>query len=86
MTPLLALSPSCMIRNFGDNARQELFAELGHRTHPASTTTKAMRKPYGRGRPHLIELHNDRQRHCTRASAFALFLPIKNLFKVNCAV
>ena len=82
----LVLNPSCKIRNLGDNAQQELFAELGHRIRPASTTTKAMRKKFGLGRPHQIRQHNGRQRHCSRVSAFALLLPIKCLPEVNCAV
>jgi hypothetical protein len=82
----LAFSRSCKIHNFSDNALQELFAELGNKTRPASTTTKAMRKKYGLGRPHQIRQHNGRQRHCSRVSAFALLLPIKCLPEVNCAV
>jgi hypothetical protein len=83
---LLALCPSCKIRNFGDNAPREHFAVLGNRTRPASKTTKAMRKKNGLGRPHHIEQHNDRQRLCSRVPAFALLLQAQCLTEVNCAV
>ena len=83
---LLALCPSCKIRNFGDNAHQELIAELGLINQPASKTTKAMRKKFGRGRSHQVWQHNDRQGHCSRVPAFALLLQAQCLTEVNCAV
>jgi hypothetical protein len=61
------------------------FAALGQKFQPASTT-KAMHKPYGRGRPHQTEQHNDRQRHCANFSAFAFMLHIKCLSELNCVV
>ena len=83
---LLALCPSCKIRNFGDNAHQELIAELGLINQPASKTTKAMRKKFGRGRSHQIWQHSDPQRHGSRVPAFALSQGIHGLSEANCAV
>jgi hypothetical protein len=71
---------------FRRQCAKNYLQSVGHKTPPASTTTKAMRKKYGLGWPHQIGQHNGRQRHCTRVSAFAFLLPIKCLSEVNCAV
>jgi len=83
---LRTLSPSCKNRNFGDNAVQEPFAALGHRIQPASTTTKVMRKQFGRGRPHQIRQPNDRECHSIKFTAVTLVIQIPALTEIRCAV
>jgi hypothetical protein len=75
-----------MNQNFSDNAMQEILAEWGHRIRPASTTTKAMHKKYGFGKPLRIRQHHDHVRHGCRFSAFDSGLRIKTVAEVCCAV
>jgi hypothetical protein len=62
------------------------LCSVGHKIHAASTTTKAMRKQFGRGRPHQIRQPNDRERHSIKFTAVTLVIQIPALTEIRCAV